>query len=265
VQQRMRVAITREISPSIGRCELTHLAREPIDLDLARTQHAGYESRLHALGCEIRRLPSAPDLPDSVFVEDCAIVLDEVAVITRPGAASRRAETAAIEEALGSLRPIRRIAPPATLDGGDVLRVGRTLLVGLSSRTNAEAIEQLRGILDPFSYSVVGVEVRGCLHLKSAATEVAPGTLLVNPDWIPAEALRAFDGLQVDPREPCGANVLRLGDALIYSSAFPRTRERLEARGLAVHAVDVSELAKAEGAVTCCSLIVEPYSADSRR
>ena len=254
----MRIAITREVSPAIGRCELTHLARQPIDVALARAQHAGYEECLHALGCAIRRLPAAPELPDSVFVEDCAIVLDEVAVIARPGAVSRRAETAAIEDALRPLRPIRRIDPPATLDGGDVLQVGRTLLVGLSSRTNAEAIGQLRALVEPFSYSVVAIEVRGCLHLKSAVTEVAPGTLLVNPDWIPADALRAFERLDVDPREPFGANVLRLGDALVYSSAFPRTRERLEARGLAVHVVDLSELAKAEGAVTCCSLIAEP-------
>ncbi len=254
----MRIAITRDISPAMNHCELTHLARQPIDLDRARAQHAGYERCLRALGCEIRRLAAAPDLPDCVFVEDGAIVLDEVAVIARPGAASRRAETAAIEEALGALRRLVRIRPPATLDGGDVLRVGRTLFVGLSSRTNADAIEQLRAMAGPLAYSVVGVQVRGCLHLKSAATEVAPGTLLVNREWIPADPVGTFDLIDVDPREPFAANALRLGDAVVYSSAFPRTRERLEARGVIVYPVDVSELAKAEGAVTCCSLIVEP-------
>jgi len=261
----MHIAITRAISPSISRCELTHLARQPIDLDLARAQHAGYERCLRALGCEVRRLPAAADLPDCVFVEDCAIVLDEVAVIARPGAESRRAETAAVEAALGPVRPLARIGPPATLDGGDVLRVGRTLLVGLSSRTNAQGVGQLHTIAEPLGYSVAGVEVRGCLHLKSAVTEVAPGTLLVNPDWIPTDAFRAFDRIEVDPREPLAANALHLGDAVVYPSAFPRTRQRLEARGIVVHAVDVSELAKAEGAVTCCSLIVEPRSTDSRR
>jgi dimethylargininase len=253
----MRFAITREVSPVIGRCELTHLSREPIDVDRARLQHDGYEGCLRALGCTVHRLPASPDLPDSVFVEDCAIVLDELAVMARPGAASRRAETAAIEAALASFRPLGRIELPGTLDGGDVLRVGRTLLVGVSSRTNAAAIDQLGRLVGPVGYSVGAIEVRGCLHLKSAVTEVAPDTLLVNRAWLPEDAVRGFDCIEIDPAEPFAANALRIGDALVYSSAFPRTRERLESCGVRVHLVDVSELAKAEGAVTCCSLIVE--------
>lgn len=241
----------------MNRCELTHLARQPIDLDLARAQHAAYEECLRALGCTIHRLPAAPDHPDSVFVEDCAVVLDELAIVARPGAASRRGETVAVEEVLASLRPVARIEVPGTLDGGDLLRAGRTLLVGRSSRTNAEGIEQLRRLTDPFGYSVVPVEVHGCLHLKSAVTQVAPGLLLVNLDWIPAEPLREFDCIDIDPREPFAANALRIGDGVVYPLAFPRTRERLEARGITVHAIDLSELAKAEGAVTCCSLIVD--------
>ena len=260
----MRVAITREISPSITRCELTHLARQPIDLELARSQHAEYERALRGLGCSVYRLTAAADLPDAVFVEDCAIVLDEVAVIGRPGAPSRRAEVAAVERALGDVRRLVHIEAPATLDGGDVLRAGRTIFVGVSSRTNGAGIEQLRRLTERLGYSVVAIEVHGCLHLKSAATEVAPGTLLVNPTWLPSGAFSGFDRIDVDSREPFGANALRIGDDLVYAAAFPRTHERLESCGLAVHVVDVSELAKAEGAVTCCSLIVE-NAADSRR
>jgi dimethylargininase len=253
----MRLAITREISPSMNRCELTHLARQPIDLDLARAQHAEYERCLRVLGCTVQRLPAAPDFPDSVFVEDCAVVLDEVAVIARPGALSRRGEIRAIVEALAPLRRLVHLEAPAALDGGDVLRVGRTLFVGVSSRTTGAGIEQLRRLIGPFGYSVVAVEVRGCLHLKSAATGIAPRTLLVNGAWIPDDAFAGFDRIEVDPREPSAANAVRIGDDLVCSAAFPLTRERLESHGFRVHAVDVSEIAKAEGAVTCCSLIVE--------
>ncbi len=253
----MRLAITREVSPAINGCELTHLSRQPIDLGVARGQHAEYEACLHALGCAVHRLPVAEDLPDSVFVEDCAVVLDEIAVITRPGAASRQPEAPLMERTLASFRPIGRIEAPATLDGGDVLKADRTLFVGVSSRSNAAAIVQLQQLVAPFGYTVAAVEVRGCLHLKSAVTEAAAGTLLMNRDWLPDDAFRRFRCIDVDPREPYGANALRIGDALICAAAFPRTRERLHALGLATRVVDVSELAKAEGAVTCCSVIVE--------
>ncbi len=253
----MRIAITREVGAAIARCELTHLARAPIDVGRARAQHAAYEEQLRALGCTVRRLPEAPDLPDAVFVEDCAIVLDDLAIITRPGAASRRPETAAIEQALAPLRPLKRISPPGTIDGGDALRVGTTVFIGVSSRTNEAAADELRAYVEPLGYTVVPVEVRGCLHLKSAVTEVAPRALLVNRAWLPGDAFRDFDCIDVDPGEPFAANALRIGDSIIYPAAFPKTRARLEARGLDVREVDVSELAKAEGAVTCCCVIVE--------
>ena len=252
----MRVAITRGLSPAIERCELTHLARSPIDFARAQEQHAAYEDCLELLGCRVERLPVEQDLPDSVFVEDCAIVLDEVAVITRPGAASRRPETPGIEIALAAHRPIARIAAPATIEGGDVLRVGRILFVGLSARTTPSAVEQLTAVVEPFGYAVIAVEVNGCLHLKSAVTEAAPGILLVNPTWT-GDWVQRFDRVEVAPGEPFAANGLLLGDTLLYPSAFPLTRSRLEARGIHTCEVDVSELAKAEGAVTCCSLVFE--------
>jgi dimethylargininase len=252
----MPIAVTRAVSASFGRCELTHLARTPIDVPLAEAQHRAYEAALVAAGCELHRLPAEPDLPDAVFVEDAAVVLDEAAIITRPGAASRWAEVSSVAEALKAWRPLVRVELPGTIDGGDVLRVGRRIWVGRSSRTNAPGFGQLRDAAGPFGYSLVSVEVRGCLHLKSAVTEVDPETLLLNPGWIDAAPFAGFRLVEVDPSEPHAANVLRVGERLIYPTAFPRTAERLARLGADPMLVDVSEIAKAEGAVTCCSLIV---------
>ena len=252
----MLTAITRPVSPAIVGCELTHLSRSPIDVNTAAAQHAAYERALEELGCRIVRLALAPDLPDSVFVEDAAVVLDEVAVMTRPGAASRRAEVPAVAEALAALRPLRAIEAPGTLDGGDVLRAGRRLFVGRSSRTNDEGIRQLRSIAAAFDYDVVAVAPEGCLHLKSAVTEVRPGLLLLNPEWVAASMFPGLECVEVDPAEPSAANVLPVGNGWIYPSAFPVTLARLERQGIRPTLVDVSELATAEGAVTCCSVIV---------
>ncbi|MGE5236135.1 MAG: dimethylarginine dimethylaminohydrolase family protein [Acidobacteriota bacterium] len=250
------IAITRDVSASIGRCELTHLARVPIDLARARVQHAAYEDCLASLGCRVHRLAEAADLPDAVFVEDTAIVLDELAVITRPGAVSRRPETRTIAEALARYRPLASIEPPATLDGGDVLRLGRTLFVGRSTRTGDEGVAQLRAAVAPHGYEVVEVAVGGCLHLKSAASEVAGSVLLINRAWIDPQPFAGLELVDVDPSEPAAANALRVAGAVVFAGAFPRTLDRLVRLGLDVRVVDLTELAKAEGAVTCCSLLV---------
>jgi dimethylargininase len=250
------IAFTRDVSPTITHCKLTHLARSPIDVWVARDQHRVYEALLAALGCEVRRVAPAPEHPDAVFIEDTAVVLDEVAVITRPGAAARRDEVTAVADALAPLRQLARIASPATLDGGDVLVLGRIVYVGETARTNTEGVAQLRAILSPFGYAVHGVPVTGCLHLKTAVTAVDDTTVLLNPAWVDEAAFRAYRVLTVDEREPMAANVLRVGDALVYGESFPYTLERLHAAGFRPHTVDASELAKAEGAVTCCSLIL---------
>lgn len=244
------------MSPAIARCELTHRGREAIDVDLARAQHREYEARLRDAGCQIERLAAGPDMPDSVFIEDTAIVFDEVAIITRPGAASRRLETAAVAGALGKYRRLHEMEHPGTADGGDVLLAGRHLYVGRSSRTNDAGIETMRRVLAPYGYDLTPIDVRGCLHLKSAATAVGDDLLLVNPKWLPSGAFATFDRVEVHPDEPLAANALRVGRRLVYPASFPRTLERLHHRGLDVATVDASELAKAEGAVTCCSLIV---------
>jgi dimethylargininase len=251
----MFTAITRAVSPAMANCELTFLDRVEIDIALANRQHHAYEQALAGLGCQVIALPAEPELPDSVFVEDAAIVLDEVAVITRPGAESRRAETETIGQALRPFRELVVVESPGTVDGGDVLVLGKTIYVGASSRSNRQAVEQMQSTLGRFGYRVEHVPVRGCLHLKSAVTLAAEGVLLSNPQWVDVALFPGMAFVEVDPSEPHGANVLRIGDAVIYSSSHPRTRERMEKRGIRVVAVDVSEMEKAEGAVTCCSLV----------
>jgi dimethylargininase len=251
------LALTRAIGPAIARCALTHAARVPIDLERARREHAAYEQALREAGCTVERLPDAPDLPDAVFVEDTAVVLPTVAVLTRPGAAARRLELPDVERRIADLRPVVRLRAPATLDGGDVLRAGRTLYVGRSGRTNREGIRQLRLAVEPAGFAVVPVAVKGILHLKSAVTELADGLLLVDPAHVDPEALPGFDLLATDPSERGAANALRVGDVVIYPESFPRTRERIEGCGVHVVPVPAGELAKAEGGVTCCSLLVD--------
>ncbi len=249
------VALTRDVADAIVDCELTHRARAIIDVAVARAQHAAYEARLRAAGCRVVRAAPAPHLPDSVFIEDTAVVLHEVAVVTRPGAASRRAEISAVEAALAPFRVVERIEPPGTLDGGDVLVVGQRVFVGWSSRTNDDGIDQLRALVTPHGYTVQPVPVHGCLHLKSAVTALSDETLLINRAWTHVESFRRFDLLDVHPFEPFAANALRVGGQVIAAAEFPRTIERMERRGIAPLTVPASELAKAEGGVTCCSLV----------
>lgn len=253
-----RIAITRAVGTDLAACELSFVDRAPIDVALAGRQHEAYCAALAALGCDVVELPALAGHADAVFVEDTAVVVPELAVITRPGAESRRPETATIAEALAAYRPIGRIEAPGTLDGGDVLRIGRRVFVGQSARSNGAGIDQLRHMLAPLGYSVEGVATRDCLHLKSAVTEVADGMVLINPDWVDVAPFAGYAQVRVDPTEPHAANALRIGDGLVYPQGFPRTQGRLIAEGLAPTVVDLSELQKAEGATTCCSIVLHP-------
>jgi len=250
-----QIALTRPVSRSFEHCLLTHLEHQPIDLMLARLQHAAYEHILAEHGCQVLQLPEQAEMPDAVFVEDTALVLDELAVITRPGAAVRRLEVPGVMQALRGYREVFTIGVPGTLEGGDILRIDRTLYVGLSSRTNLEGITQLGLLTAPFGYQVVTVPVEGCLHLKSAVTQVGKDILLLNPDWVDPSYFAGFQLVEVHPTEPLAANALLLDKTVIYPQAFPETRKRLENSGIQVQVLDVSELGKAEGGVTCCSLI----------
>jgi len=252
-------AFTRAVSRNIPECALTHLERRPIDAGRAIEQHSAYERALEQAGFEIVRLPELADDPDAVFVEDTAILLGDHAVITRPGAASRAGETDSTALGLAPHFNVHRLAS-GTLDGGDVLRIGRTLYVGLSSRTNAEGAAALRAAVDPLGCSVVTVEPAKCLHLKTAVTFAgsdAAGSprILANPDWVdPA----IFSGVEpILTSEPAAANCLRAGDRLILPAGNPRTAADLRALGFDVVELDVSELQKAEAGVTCMSLINE--------
>jgi dimethylargininase len=249
------IALTRAIPPTINDCELTHIPRTAVDVARATEQHRGYERALAEAGCKVARLPATPHLPDSAFVEDAAVVLPELAIITRPGAGSRQPETASAAGALKAWRPVAFLRAPATLDGGDVLRIGRSIHVGRSGRTNAAGIRQLEELVLPHGYRIRRVAVSGCLHLKSAVTEVADRMVLLNPAWIEPGAFSRYERIAVHPDEPDAANALRIGEVVIYPEAWQRTRHRLEQHSLRVRTVAADELAKAEAGVTCLSLV----------
>jgi dimethylargininase len=249
------IALTMAPSPLLEQCELTHLHRTPIDYTVAVQQHDGYKAMLRACGADVRALDLNPNQPDGVFIEDTAVVLDEIAVLMSMGAASRRPELAAIEPVLREYRRVERVELPATIDGGDVVRVGHTLLVGQSSRTNAAGAEALERIVRPFGYTVIPVPVTGTLHLKSACTALPDGSLLVNPAWFDADAAGAFGMVPVPAEEPSAADVALVGDIVCMAAEHPRTAELVDALGFTVRTTPLSEFAKAEGAVTCLSLI----------
>jgi len=251
------VAVTRPVSASLGQCEISFIPREPIDLAAARREHAAYEAALEGLGAQLVRLPAADDLPDAVFVEDAALVLDELAVSPYMGAASRRSETIAVARCLAGYRTLHQLVPPATLDGGDVMRVERALYVGLTARTNRPAVDQLRRIVEPFGYRVVPVVPTGCLHLKSACTHLGRGMVLANPKWIDVSCVEGAEIVPVAPDEPFAANALSVAGALVYPSDFPATQAALQRLGFDVIPLDNRELRKAESAMTCMSLIFE--------
>lgn len=253
----MLTAVTRAISPAMNRCELSYLDRVEIDIAKAERQHRQYEECLRAMGAEVIALPSEPDLPDSVFVEDPAVVVDEVAVLTRPGAESRRREGESLATTLARFRPLRWMQAPATLEGGDVMRAGKTMYVGASARSNAAGIAQLAAELAPFGYEVKAVEVRGCLHLKSGCCYLGGSTVLANRQWVNTEALSGLRIVDVAADEPWAANVLTIEGVALMPAGFPQTAEVVERLGWKIRIVDISELRKAEAGVTCSSLIFE--------
>lgn len=253
--RRRLVAITHVPSPKMQEYEHTFVGDQPIDLALAQRQHEGYQEALRACGAQVTVLDVNSAMPDCVFVEDTAIVLDEVAVMMSPGAISRRREPAGIEPELAKYRPIARVTLPGTIDGGDVVVAGRSVYVGRSARTNDLGIAALRAVLAPYGYTVTGVFVHGCLHLKTACSALPDGRFLVNPEWIDASPLPASTLVPVPRSEPWAADVLVIGDRIIASDAFPETIALLRERGWTVIPVSVSEFAKAEGGVTCLSLV----------
>jgi len=248
-------AITREVSPTLNQCELTHLERRPIDIDRAIAEHHAYQECLRDLGLDVIALPAEPAHPDAMFVEDPVVVLDQVAIVARMGAMSRRGEADSLARELAPFRPVRHMREPATLDGGDVLRAGRTLYVGLSERTNPVGIQQFAAEVEPFGYRVRPVAVTGCLHLKSGASWLGEDTVLVHRPWIDAGAFRGLRLIDVPAGEEAGANVLLIGNTVLVAEGFPHTARLIRELGRDVRTLDISELMKAESGLTCSSVI----------
>lgn len=250
-------AIVHQISPQITECEVTFVDRKPINFKQAVVEFENYCHVLEQLGVNVTILSANEKYPDACFVEDTAVVMDEIAVICRPGAESRREETRLIENELSKYRKTVNISSPATIDGGDILRIGKRVFVGESTRTNLAGINQLAKILNHYGYEVIPVTVQGSLHLKTACTAINEETLLLNQEWIDVNPLKGFNLIQTPIKEPFGANTLRIGDTLCLQAGFPQTKDRVEALGEKVELVKIPELAKAEAGLTCLSIIFE--------
>lgn len=261
----MLAALTRGVSRAFNDCELTFKTYETIDVELARQQHKAYEDALRQIGANVISMAPLDRSPDSVFVEDTAVVLDEVLVPARMGVQSRAGEVFSVAEELAFCRHVLSLPPQGTLEGGDVIRAWKTLFVGLSKRTDQAGVDGLKAILEPRGYNVVGVKVRGALHLKSACSYLGRNMLLLNSSMVDTRVLRGYEILEVPSNEPAGANVLVVGETAIVPSAFPATQKLLRRMSFTVISVDVSEILKAEGGVTCCSILFDAPEGDLRR
>jgi dimethylargininase len=253
----MLIAITRAVSSALANCELSFVERKPIDLERARAQHHSYGLLLGKLGAKVISLPEESELPDSMFVEDPAIVLDELAIICPLGTETRRKEAPSLARALEKYRKLSYVKLPGTVEGGDVLRVGKKIFVGVTRRSNPEGIRQLAVIVAAYGYELTAVPVTGCLHLKSAVTFLGQNTLLGNRAWFDWQRLPGFEWVDVHPTERHAGNALQIGGAVIFPAAFPHTAELIKEKGFRLELIDISELQKAESGLTCSSLLLE--------
>lgn len=253
----MTIAFTRQPASSLVNCEVTHVPFQKVDLQLAFQQHERYCQSLKHMGIEVELLPSEDSFSDSVFIEDNAIILDEVAVLTSMGTISRQGEPSLLHAPLSKYRRLAEISPPAKIEGGDVFRVGKVLYVGMSSRTNGTGIHDLRAIVKSSGFQVIPIGTHQCLHLKTACTPLDDETLLINPDWLSLDPFKKFRLVRVPLEEPFGANVLRLPQGILGNAEYPLTLDLIERHGYSVTRVNLSEFSKAEAGVTCLSLIFE--------
>jgi dimethylargininase len=246
--------VVRPPSSRLAEGIVTHIGRTAVDVDLAREQHASYVAALAASGWKAEPVPVAEACPDSVFVEDTVVVCADLAVLTRPGALSRRAEVPGVAEVIESLGlRTARIEAPGTLDGGDVLQAGPAVYVGRGGRTNGEGIRQLRALLAPLGRTVIAVPLGEVLHLKSAVTALPDGTFLVLPELVPAGLFPAVRPVS----EEAGCHVVPLGgDRVLIAASAPRTAALLDDLGFTPVVVDISEFEKLEGCVTCLSVLL---------
>lgn len=248
-------AITRSVSMNMAACELTYRSREEIDYEKAVAQLEGYRELLRRWDVDVVTIPASDSYPDCCFVQDAAIVLDELCVIASMGASARRGEVSQVERHLSQFRKISRIFPPATLDGGDVVQFGKRLFVGLSSRTNGRGIAALDRIVEPFGYSVVPVTINGGLHLTTGCGVVSDETVLLNPRWLDASAFKGLRQLHVPEEEPWAANTIRVGGLVCLEEEAPRTVALVQPYAGSIDTLNISEFRKAEGSLSCLSLL----------
>jgi dimethylargininase len=253
-------AITRQVSRRIAACELTYRSRDEIDYDKAIAQLDRYCALLRNWGVDLMPLAASDAYPDCCFVQDTAVVLDEVCVIASMGARSRLGEVSEVERLIAPFRKIRRIFSPATLDGGDVVQFGKRVFVGLSSRTNRRGIVAFSQIVESYGYTVVPVTVHGGLHLTTGCGIVNDETVLLNPRWLDAAAFSGLRQLHVPEEEPWAANTIRVGNAVCLEAEAPRTMELVQPYAGSIDSLDISEFRKAEGSLSCLSLIFRETS-----
>jgi dimethylargininase len=249
-----RVVLVRSPSPRLSDGIVTHIERTPVDLELARSQHAAYVDALASCGWRPLPVEPADDCPDSVFIEDTVVICDDLAVLTRPGAPRRRPEVDAVAETVRALGlRTARIEEPGTLDGGDVLQIGQTVYVGVGDRTNEAGVEQLASLLAPTGRTVIAVPVAKVLHLKSAVTALPDGTVLTWGDLVDTAPFPRV----LEVPEEAGVHVVPLdAERLLIAASAPRTAELLESRGYRPVTVDISEYERLEGCVTCLNVLV---------
>ena len=248
-------AITRGVSRRIAACQLTYRSREEVNYEKATSQLERYCELLRKWNVDLLPLTASDSYPDCCFVQDTAVVLDEVCVIASMGAPARLGEVSEVEKAVAHFRKIRRIFAPATLDGGDVVQFGKRLFVGLSTRTNARGIAALASIVEAFGYTVVPVAVNGGLHLTTGCGIVNDETVLLNPRWLDASAFKGLRQLHVSEEEPWAANTIRVENSVCLEEGVPMTRELVEPYVGSIDTLDISEFRKAEGSLSCLSLI----------
>lgn len=248
-------AIVRGVPDSFQNCITTFHGKPEINIGLAKQQHREYSRTLSSLGLTVIRLRADNTLPDCCFTEDTAIVVDELAIITIPGAPGRIPETIVIEKELSAFKTIVHIKQPGTIDGGDVLKIGKTIFIGASARTNQEGIRQVATIVKPLGYGVVPVKIKDTLHLKSVCTYLGRGCILLAQGYFDDTAFSEYDKVVVPKEEEYCANCLVIKGNVLIPRGFPRTKELIGKNGFPVIELDMSEIEKAEGALTCLSVI----------
>lgn len=248
-------AIVREVPDTYAQCLTLEAIDVPIDVPKAREQHEHFCAILAGLGLEVTRLEADESLPDCCFVEDTAVLIDDLVILTNPGAPTRVKEVEAVEKSLHGVKPLAKILPPGTLDGGDVLIIEKTVYIGLSSRTNPEGIRQFAALAAPKGYAVVSVPVSGLLHLKSAVTYLGNGQVILAPAYVDASFFKEYQLLELSEAEAYCANCLNVNGTILMPEGYEQVKKRIESLGFPVIELDMSEFKKGDGALTCKALL----------